>query len=163
MSEESIPQNTGAPNSNIYPSKPANVGYAVITLYIAQAFAVIIEIINASRLPDYAELMGLNTAGGIILMIGLNALSIFFIYMMGTGRNWARIILFIGFFGFVPRYLIMTLTEILPNDPTGGALDLVWMTLQTVGILGFLIIGSTNTWFKEMKATRKAIAQGNGE
>ena len=107
---------------------------------------------TASQVRDaigYAE-----SSVGFAMFITFVVLAImwFFIYMIGKGRNWARITFLVLFIIGIP-FAIMPLLQSLAANPISGFLGLAQTVIQIVALV-FLFQKASTDWFRQMKANR---------
>jgi len=134
-------------------SRPANVGTAVKLLYITLGIGVVRSIMEASTTAKVAS-------PGFVMFITFFVLGImwFFIYMIGKGRNWARITFLVLFIIGIP-FAILPLLQSLAANPISGLLGIGQTVIQVIALV-FLFQKPSSAWFKEMKAQRLLAQQG---
>jgi len=134
--------------------RPANVGTAVKLLYITLGIRVVWIIMAASRTaqmasPDYVMFIPRFFGLGIMW---------FFIYMIGKGRNWARIT-FLMLFIIGILFYILPLLQSLAVNPISGSLGIGQTVIQIIALV-FLFQKPSSIWFKVMKAQKRPPQQG---
>jgi len=97
---------------------------------------------------------------GFVMFITFFVLGImwFFIYMIGKGRNWARITFLVLFIIGIP-FAILPLLQSLAANPISGLLGIGQTVIQVIALV-FLFQKPSSAWFKEMKAQRLLAQQG---
>ena len=73
-----------------------------------------------------------------------------FIFMIGKGRNWARITFLVLFIVGTPLS-VLPLMQSLGANPISGLLGIVQTIIQIVALV-FLFQKPSSDWFREMKA-----------
>ncbi len=131
--------------------QPSKVGTAVTLLYATLGIGIIRSIIESSR---YAEASSVGYV--IYIMFSVFGLMWFLFYMIGKGRNWARITFLILFILGVPSsiFIIQSLT----HNPISGILGIAQVVMQSVALV-FLFQGGSSVWFKAMKQSKTKNAQ----
>lgn len=134
-------------SSNKVLAQPPKVATAVKLLYATLGIGIIRSMMEA---PSQAEAGSV----GLVLFILFSVLGLmwFFIYMIGRGRNWARITFFLMFILGVPLS-ILPMIQSLAHDPVSGILGLVQIFMQIIAML-FLFHGSSSAWFKALKQSK---------
>ena len=74
----------------------------------------------------------------------------FFIFMIGKGRNWARITFLVLFIIGTP-FSVLPLMQSLAANPISGLLGIVQIIIQIVAIV-FLFQKPSSDWFRGIKA-----------
>ena len=135
-------------------SRAANVGTAVTLLYITLGIGVVRSIMEASRNAQMAS-------PGFVMFITFCVLGImwFFIYMIGKGRNWARIIFLVLFIIGIP-FSILPLLQSMAANPISGLLGIGQTVIQIIALV-FLFQKPSSIWFKEMKAQKRLAQSGS--
>lgn len=128
-------------------AQPPKVGTAVKLLYATLGIGIIRSIIEASRLAEA------NSVGFVLLIIFSVFGSMWFlIYMIGKGRNWARIAFLIMFILGVPLS-ILPMIQSLTYDPVSGILGLAQVVMQIIAMV-LLFQGGSSAWFKVIKQSK---------
>jgi len=122
-------------------AQPSKVATAVKLLYVTLGIGIIRSIIEFSRQAEESSV-------GFVLFIMLFVFGImlFFIYMIGKGKNWARIAFLVLFIIGVPlsiSYMIQSLS----HNPISGVLGLLQVVMQVIGLV-LLFQSGSSTWFK---------------
>lgn len=135
-------------------SRPAKVSMAVKLLYVTLGIGVLRFIIDPSSLSQIAQLsqieqMDLEVFVGIIVLLSF-ILIWFFIYMIGKGRNWARITFLVSFIIGTP-FTVSILLQSLVAKPISGLLDIGPSVLQGIALV-FLFQKPSSEWFRKMRA-----------
>lgn len=84
----------------------------------------------------------------MLITPGVFAIGWLIIYMIGKGKNWARIISLVGFILGMP-FVILLLAFSAPN-PIYGFLGLGQMVLPLIALI-FLFQKSSSDWFKDIQ------------
>jgi len=87
----------------------------------------------------------------VAIVVVILAVMLFFIFMIGKGRNWARIT-------FLVLYIIgvvMMVAGLVSGAPLGLAavMDVVQVIIQLVALV-MLFSAESNAWFQSMKAAK---------
>jgi membrane-bound ClpP family serine protease len=75
-----------------------------------------------------------------------------FIYMIGRGRNWARIAFLVLFIIGIPLS-VLPLLQSLSASPISGLLGIAQTAIQVVALV-FLFQKPSSDWFRDMKASK---------
>lgn len=126
--------------------RPARVGTALTLLYIGFGIGLLRTIVEASA---YTHVV-------VFITFFLLAVFLFLIYMIGKGRNWARIAYLVLFIIFLP-FTVHTVLQDLAAKPISVSLDMVLTVMDMIALV-FLFQKPSSAWFKEMK-TKKQLAQ----
>jgi len=118
-------------------TRPPIVTKALVLLYIA---------LGIGPIRIVMEVPGVSTAVAIIPALILTALLAGFVYLIGTGRNWARITLLVLVLIGIP-FSVAPLLEIFRTNFVSGVLGLVQAVLQIVALV-FLFQKQSSEWFK---------------
>lgn len=126
-------------------NRPEKVGTAVKLLYITLGIGVLRSIMEASM---HAQMVSPT----FVMFITFFVLGIMwlFIYMIGRGRNWARITFLVLFIIGIP-FSVLPLLRSLAVNPISGLLGIGLMVIQIVALV-FLFQRASSDWFREMKA-----------
>ena len=126
-------------------TRPDKVSTAVKLLYSTLVIGVVRLILEASTIAQTAPL-------GFIIFIGFFTLatSAFFMYMIGKGRNWARITFLVFVIIGIPLS-ILPLLQSFATSPISGILGIGQAVLQIIALV-FLFQKPSSDWFKLMKA-----------
>ncbi len=143
------------------PQRPKNISYGINTLYISLVISVVLAIINIVRDAVDTKYLSLTThpiplhygAMCIIILIGI-VIGWTSIYLIGQGKNWARIIYF---FIFILGLLAWTLNFEMTLTQGIFALTaaIVHSCISAVGFI-YLLTPSANQWFKACKTAAKS-------
>jgi len=137
-------------------ARPASVGTAVKLLYAALGLSIISSLIDRSWIPE--KIAGARWPEWVLFgAIGLIVFGLVFllIYMIGGGKNWARII-------YLVLYILMILSlplsikrflQSVSNGPALGILNLVQVVIQGIA-LWLVFQRDSSAWFKTMKQAR---------
>ncbi|MCB2191545.1 MAG: hypothetical protein KQI62_08270 [Deltaproteobacteria bacterium] len=134
-------------------SRPNKVTTAVLLLYVSLGMGLLRALLG---LPGLSQAQGqsLGMAGISLAVVAVVfAVMLFFILMIGQGRNWARIT-------FAVLYVLGMIMMIaglfsLPNLGAGAVMDLVQALLQLVALV-LLFSPESNAWFQAAKAARRS-------
>jgi len=128
------------------PERTIKVDTAVKLLYATLGIGIIRSIIEV---PRHAA----SSVGFVLfIMFSVFGLMWFLIYMIGKGRNWARITFLIMFILGVPLS-ILPMIQSLTHDPVSGILGLVQAAMQIIAIV-LLFQGASSAWFKVIKQSK---------
>ena len=127
-------------------SRPDKVSTAVKLLYLSIAIGVVRSIFEIPTLTQ-------TTSLSLVISVSVFTLAImaFLIYMIGRGRNWARITFLVLFLIGLPFSVLPLLQSLLAN-PISGVLGLSQAVLQIIALV-FLFQKPSSDWFKLMKAS----------
>ena len=127
--------------------RPEKVGTAVKLLYITLAIGVLRSIMEASMHAQIAS-------PAFVMFITFFVLCIMWllIYMIGKGRNWARITFLVLFIIGIP-FSVLPLSQSLAANPISGLLGIAQTVIQVVALV-FLFQKPSADWFKEMKVNK---------
>ncbi len=126
------------------PTRPPRVGTAVKLLYITLGIGVLRSIMEASM---YAEMA--SPAFVMLIMFFVLGIMWFFIFMIGKGRNWARITLLVLFIIGIPFIGLLQWQSSVAN-PISGLLGIAQIIMLIVALV-FLFQKPSSDWFREMK------------
>jgi tryptophan-rich sensory protein len=126
-------------------SRPEKVGVAVKLLYLTLGIGVLRSFMEA---PMHAKM----TSPAFVVFVASFVLGImwFFIYMIGRGRNWARITFLVLFIIGIP-FSVQPLLQSLSANPISGLLGIGQLFIQIVALV-FLFQKTSSDWFRETKA-----------
>ena len=125
-------------------TRPPRVGTAVILLYITFGIGVLRSIMDASM---YAEMA--SPAFVMLIMFFVLGIMWFFIFMIGKGRNWARITLLVLFIIGIPFIGLLQWQSSVAN-PISGLLGIAQIIMLIVALV-FLFQKPSSDWFREIK------------
>ena len=125
-------------------SRPEKIGTAVKLLYITLGIGVLRSIMEASMHAQMAS-------PALVMFITFFVLGIMwlFIYMIGKGRNWARIAFLALFIIGIP-FSVLPLLQSLAANPISGLLGIGQTVIQIIALV-FLLQKPSSDWFKAMK------------
>ena len=121
--------------------RPQKVLTALKLLYLTLGIGIIRIFLEDTNLFMRAE-SGIN----IFVLFLIFALVFFIYYLIGKGKNWARIIFLIFFIVGFP----LTMLQLLPSlsrTPFSGLLGLVQVTLTIIALVN-LFHKESNKWFR---------------
>lgn len=127
--------------------RPEKVGTAVKLLYITLGIGVLRSIMEASMQAQMAS-------PAFVMFITFFVLGIMwlFIYLIGKGRNWARITFLVLFIIGIP-FSVLPLLQSLAANPISGLLGIGQTVIQIIALV-FLFQKPSSDWFREMKAKK---------
>jgi FtsH-binding integral membrane protein len=133
-------------------AQPSKVATAVRVLYATLGIGIIRSILESSRHAEASSI-------GFVLFITFFVFGLmwFLIYMIGKGRNWARITFLVLFILGVPLS-ILPMIQSLTHEPISGVLGLVQIVMQVTALV-FLFQGGSSVWFKAMKKLKSENTQ----
>ncbi len=125
-------------------TRPPRVGTAVKLLYITLGIGVLRSIMDSSM---YAEM----APPAFVMLITFFVLGVmgFFIFMIGKGRNWARITFLVFFIIGIP-FAAFPLMQSVGANPISGRIGVVQIIIQIVALV-FLFQKLSSDWFRDMK------------
>ena len=128
-------------------NKPDSVSNALILLWISLGVGVLNSIINFSNSVDLAQGYGF----GFVIFVTLFTLAFmaFFIYMIGQGKNWARITFLVLFIIGIP-FSVLPAIILLVTNPISAMFTAGISILQLIALI-FLFQKSSSDWFHSMK------------
>lgn len=135
---------------NPMPEKPSKVTTAVIMLYFSIGIAALLWLVGLSLAGEsvgLTEFVTVFTAGPVF---------VWFVYIIGKGKNWARITLLVITVPFLP-FSILSLARFLGHTPLSVTLDMGLIILNAAGLileigaLIFLFQKDSSDWFKAMR------------
>ncbi len=128
-------------------TRPPRVGTAVKLLYITLGIGVLRVIMDPSMYAEYAEL----ASPAFVTLITFFVLGVmgFFIFMIGKGRNWARIAFLVLFIIGIP-FAALPLMQSVGANPISGRIGVVQIIIQIVALV-FLFQKLSSDWFRDMK------------
>jgi len=130
-------------------SRPDKVSTAVTLLWITIAVGVIRSIMEFSNSLETATASGFGPGFVIFITFFTLAFLAFFIFMIGNGKNWARITFLVLFIIGIP-FSILPATQSLIANPISGILGISQTILQIIALV-FLFQKPSSDWFKSMK------------
>src|SRR3989344_996282 len=113
-------------------NKPDSVSTALTLLWISLAVGVLNSIINFSNSVDLAQGYG----SGFVIFVTLFTLAFtaFFIYMIGEGKNWARITFLVLFIIGIP-FSVLPAIILLVTNPVSAMLSAGISILQLIALI----------------------------
>ncbi len=144
--------------ANTLPEQPSKVSTAVYLLYLGLAIGLGNHLIHGSLVGSVAgESIGPRE---FVTLLIISAIHCWLYYMIGKGRNWARITALIPVIPEIAAtaYLvILSLSQTPLSEPVGIAeifLGIVTRILEIVAMV-FLFQRDSSDWFKAMKLWRR--------
>ena len=126
--------------------KPAKVFHAQKMLYLVVGIGVIRTMITVIRHVDVRSPYFL-----IVTKSLLYAVSLFLIYQIGKGRNWARWSMVVLFAISIPMYILPNFDALFHN-PIHSLLGVLSLGLYIVALV-FLFYRSSSEWFSKKKVS----------
>jgi hypothetical protein len=148
--------------TNTMIERPSKVTAAVVMLYVVLGIATAEWLIGLSRagqslgLPEY------------LTVLTLGPVFFWFIYVIGQGKDWARIAVLVIVAPFLP-FSAISLARSLAQTPLSISLDVGIIILDAValileiGALIFLFQKDSSAWFKAMKDFQPLPFRGDEE
>lgn len=130
-------------------NKPDSVSTALILLWISIAIGVIRSVMEFSNSLGLATASGFGSGYVIFVTLFTFAFIAFFIYMIGKGKNWARITFLVLFIIGIPFSVLPAIYSLITN-PVSGMLGAGQTILQLIALV-FLFQKPSSDWFKSMK------------
>ena len=127
-------------------SQPDKVSTALTLLWITIAIGVIRSIMEFS---NTSELTSFGLGFGIFIAVFAFVIVASFIYMIGRGKNWARITFLVFFIIGIPL-AGRSLFQSLLRNPVSGILGIVEIILEIIALV-FLFQKPSSDWFKSIK------------
>lgn len=128
-------------------NKPDSVSTALTLLWISLAVGVLNSIISFSNSVDLAQ--GYGSGFVIFVTLFVIAFMAFFIYMIGEGKNWARITFLVLFIIGIP-FSVLPAIILLLTDPISAMFSVGISILQLIALI-FLFQKTSSDWFHSMK------------
>lgn len=128
-------------------NKPDSVSNALILLWISLGIGVLNSIINFSNSVNLAQ--GYGSGFVIFTILFTLAFMAFFIYMIGKGKNWARITFLVLFIIGIP-FSVLPAIVLLVTNPISAMFTAGITILQLIALI-FLFQKSSSDWFHSMK------------
>jgi len=129
--------------------RPDKVRQGVMLLYVALGIATLHGIMEA---PEQASEH--HASVGLALFVTFLSLGTggFCIYMIGKGKNWARITLLVLVILGTPLVVTQALQSLAANR-IPSLLDIATLVIEIIALI-FLFQKPSSEWFRHMKATR---------
>lgn len=141
-------------------AQPQKVDTAVKLLYASLGFGIISSILFPPRLDEVSSFdSALNDSLFSFFIFG----PLFLLYyMIGKGKNWARITYLVFFIMGIPLSIVVFPIYLSLSDTPviSGTLSLVQTGMQLVAMV-FLFQGESSAWFKAIKQSNAHITQTN--
>jgi len=125
-------------------TRPPRVGTAVKLLYITLGIGVLRSTMDASMYTEVAS-------PAFAMLITLFVLGVMgcFLFMIGKGRNWARIAFLVLFIISIP-FAALPLMQSVGANPISGRIGIIQIIIQIVALV-FLFQKLSSDWFRDMK------------
>jgi hypothetical protein len=130
------------PTANV--ERPKEVTRAVQFLYASFVIGGIRTVFYLAQ-----KLSGSTFLFGILLLLVLLGICIFFVSKIGAGRNWARIIFLVLFLIGLPLSIPGYIQDLRTNLPH-GSVSIIIAILQLLGVY-LLFTRNSNLWFRRRK------------
>ena len=127
-------------------SRPDKVSTALTLLWITIAVGVVRSFMEFSNTLESVSAQGFGLGFVIFTTFFTLAILAFFIFMIGKGKNWARITFLVLFIIGIP-FAVLPLFQSLLTNPFSGILGIGQTILQIVAIV-FLFQKPASDWFK---------------
>ena len=128
--------------------RPAKVVLALRMFYLVVGIGIIRTIMTVIRHADVRSPHSL-----IFTKFMIYAASLFLIYMMGKGKNWARWMLVVIFAISIPLVILPSF-EWISHNPVPALLAFLQLALYIVALV-FVFHGSSSAWFGAGKVFKK--------
>lgn len=143
-------------------AQPQKVNTAVKLLYASLGLGIISSVLFPPGLDEVSSFdSALNDSLFIFFTAGLTfGLTWLLIYMIGKGKNWARITFLVFFIIGIPLSIVtFPLFLLLSDTPViDGSLFLVQTGMDLVALV-FLFQGESSAWFKALKQSNAQSTQ----
>ena len=130
-------------------SRPNKVSIAVTLLWISFAIGVFSSMIYFSNFVDLAKASDFGSGFVIFVNLFSFVFMAFLIYLIGEGKNWARITFLALFIIGIPLLILPTI-QLLITRPILGIVVIGQTILQIITLV-FLFQKPSSDWFKLMK------------
>jgi hypothetical protein len=136
-------------------TRPKNVSTAIKLLYLSlilgiiNSVLVVITLINSPVTSLPSAYLGITTGITIFILFVTLALLAFFIYKIGKGKNWARILYLILFLIGIPSAVI-NLIQFFTTWAISGIIGFCEIILDAVAVI-LLFQKSSSAWFNLKK------------
>jgi hypothetical protein len=128
--------------------RPPKVSLAVKFFYVVVGIGIIRAAMTIIRHADVRSPYFL-----IITKLIIYAGSLYLIYQLSKGRNWARLSMVVIFIINIPLTILPAFASFFHN-PVHTSLGFVQIALYIIG-LAFLFHGSSSNWFSSQKISKK--------
>ena len=138
--------------------KPESVKKAVQLLYLSLGLTILLYAIMLLRFPEtlfkevFREEFTENSIVSVILFLVIfTGLFWFFVYMIGKGRNWARMILLVLTIISLPLYIYDVLFYYSPLYTFFSAI------ISAIYVIGIVLLfrAPSSAWFKKIASDKK--------
>lgn len=136
-------------------NRPEKVGTAVKLLYISLGVGVLQRIMMASVYAELPHVPNNLSVQILVMLVAFFVLGIrwLFIYMIGKGRNWARIVFLVWFIIVTPVSMLIMVFYVIAFPLLVGLPYIVQTVIQVIALV-FLFRKPSTDWFREMKMTK---------
>ena len=129
--------------------RPDKVSTAVTLLWVTIAIGIVGSIMEFPSSLEVATAQGFGLGFIIFTTFFTLAILAFFIFMIGKGKNWARITFLVFFIIGIPL-AGRSLFQSLLRNPVSGILGIVEIILEIIALV-FLFQKPSSDWFKSIK------------
>src|SRR3989344_944088 len=126
-------------------NKPDSVSTALTLLWISLAVGVLNSIINFSNSVDLTKASGFGSGFVIFVTLFTLVFMAFFIYLIGEGKNWARITFLVLYIIGIPFSVLPAIMLILTN-PISAMFTVGIGILELIALI-FLFQKTSSDWF----------------
>jgi len=128
--------------------RPPKVTLAVKFFYLVVGIGIIRAAMTIIRHADVRSPYFL-----VLTKLIIYAGSLYLIYQLSKGRNWARWLMVVIFIIAIPLTILPAFASFFPN-PVHASLGFVQIALYIIG-MAFLFHGSSTSWFSSGKISKK--------
>ena len=128
--------------------RPPKVALAVKFFYLVVGIGIIRAAMTIIRHADVRSPYFL-----VLTKLIIYAGSLYLIYQLSKGRNWARLSMAVIFIISIPLTILPAFASLFHN-PVHASLGFVQLALYIIG-LAFLFHGSSSSWFSSEKISKK--------
>ena len=129
--------------------RPDKVSTAVTLLWVTIAIGIVGSIMEFPSSLEVATAQGFGLGFIIFTTFFTLAILAFFIFMIGKGKNWARITFLVLFIIGIP-FAVFPLFQSLLTSPISGILGIGQTILQIIALV-LLFQKPSSDWFKSVK------------
>ena len=129
--------------------RPLKVAYAVKFFYLIVGLGIVRAVMTIIRHADVRSPYSL-----IITKLIIYAVSVYMIYQLNKGKNWARWLLGVIFIIAIPLTILPAFAS-LSHNPVDALLALIQTALYIIGLV-FVFHRSSSSWFGAEKISKKS-------
>ena len=129
--------------------RPLKVAHAVKIFYLVVGLGIIRAVMTITRHADVRSPYFL-----IYTKLIIYAVSLYVIYQLNKGRNWARWVLVVIFIISIPLVILPAFASVSHN-PVDALLGFIQTALYIIGLV-FLFHRSSSSWFGAEKISKKS-------